>query len=141
MNLKEFRKIIDELDDSAGEDEYTIMLDIEPSPNGEYLVDIGEIFQSKMHSKQVKIEPLVELDTHKLPKRMNVEADLFSKITTIKCPTCDSVVGFHDKFCKHCGQPLYTREETHEYIVEMARERIAKEKALKKEMHQKKKNK
>ena len=136
MNLKEFRKIIDELDDNATED-YEIKLDIEPAPNAEYLVDIGEIYQSKMHSAQIKIEPLVELDTHKEPIRMNLKADLISRKTELRCPTCGRSVGGRDHYCRKCGQPLYTREETHAYIVEQAKERIAAEHAKLKERHEK----
>ncbi len=132
MNLKQFRQIIDELDDNATEN-YEIKLDIEPSPNAEYLVDIGEIYQSKMHSAQIKIEPVVELDTHKEPQRISLEANLIARKTELRCPTCGRNVGGRDHYCRRCGQPLYTREETHNYIVEQARERIAAEREKLKE--------
>lgn len=132
MKLKEFREIIDKIDDEASE-EYEVMLDIEPAADEEYLVDIGEIFQSKMHSKQIKIEPAVELDTHKTPKRIDLEADLISRKTELRCPTCGRSVSARDRFCRKCGQPLYTRAETHDYFVEMARKRIAQERALRRE--------
>lgn len=131
MKLREFRELIDKLDNEATED-YDVVLDIEPAAGKEYLVDIGEIYQSRMHSNQIKIEPEVELDTHKEPKRMDLKVNLAGRKTELKCPSCGRGVRARDRFCRKCGQPLYTREETHDYIVEMARERIAKEKAARK---------
>ena len=138
MKLKEFKEIINEITDDATGD-YEIKLDIEPAPNAEFLVDIGEIYLSKMHSAQIKIEPVVELDTHKEPLRMNLQANLIARKTDLRCPTCGRLVGGRDHFCKKCGQPLYTREETHNYLVEQARERIAEERAKLKEKRAKKK--
>ena len=138
MKLKEFRAIIDKLDDEATDD-YNVVLDIEPAAGQEYLVDIGEIYQSKMHSNQIKIEPVIELDTHKEPRRMDLRADLISRKTELRCPSCGRSVRARDHFCRKCGQPLYTREETHGYIVEMARERIAAERAARKAKREAKK--
>lgn len=140
MTLKEFKEIINQLDDGEAGD-YEIKLDIEPSPNAEFLVDIGEIYLSKMHSNQIKIEPVVELDTHKEPQRINLQANLIARKTDLRCPKCGRLVGGRDHFCKKCGQPLYTREETHNYLVEQARERIAKEREALRERRANKKNK
>lgn len=130
MKLSELKKIIDELALANGED-LDVVLDIEPNGTGEYLVDIGEIYKSRMHEGKVKIEPKIELDTHKEPMRMNAVATMPSKIIDLRCPRCNKILGARDHFCKHCGQPLYTRDETHEYLSEEARSLRQKAKELK----------
>jgi len=120
MKISKLKSIIDQIVETNKED-YDVVLDIEPKSNGEYLVDIGEIYVSNMHEGKVKIEPIIELDTHKLPMRMKLSSNMAMKIIEIRCPKCNKVISGRDKFCKYCGQPLYTREETHDYLVEESR--------------------
>ena len=121
MKLSELRKIIDRMDDNANED-FDVVLDIAPSEEEEYLVDLGSIYESKMHPCTIKIEPEIELDTHKVPKRMLIETAILSRAAELKCPNCRKKVGRSDRYCKQCGQPLYTAGETRETLRDEARD-------------------
>ena len=131
MKLDEFRKLIDELDDSSI-GEYDVMLDIDPNPYNEHLVDIGEIYQSRMHSAQIKIEPKIELDVHRDPVKMSIKTDI-SGASILRCPRCGRRLASSDQFCRKCGQPIYNKHETREILVEQAKERIAATRELRRE--------
>lgn len=137
MKLDEFRKLIDELDDSSI-GEYDVMLDIDPNPYNEHLVDIGEIYQSRMHSAQIKIEPKIELDVHRDPLKMSIKTDI-SGASILKCPRCGRRLASSDKFCRRCGQPIFTKHETREILVDQVKERKAAARDARKEQRAEKK--
>jgi len=105
MKLKDFRQIIDELDDSIQED-CDIVIDIDTRMNGVHLIDIAEIYHSKLDKSKVKIEPSIELFTEHSFNTYVAEEDNIYTQHELKCPKCGANYGPLDRHCRICGAYL-----------------------------------
>ncbi len=129
MKLSEFRKLIDEMDDKATQD-LDIVLDIDPRQNGEHLIDIGEIYRSKIDESKIKIEPHIELFTENSLNNFIVEEKNLFKRKELRCPNCHNVINATDRHCKYCGYALYTTSMSKKALKQEARELRANAKVL-----------
>lgn len=137
MKLSEFRKLIDEMDDKAGED-LDIVLDIDPRNNGEHLIDIGEIYRSRINPDKIKIEPYIELFTENSLSNYIVEDKKIFKRKEIRCPKCHNIIGATDTHCKYCGYAVHTTIQSKKALKQEKRELIANAKVLRQRMRSEK---
>ena len=136
MKLREFRKIIDRLDDEAKKQNYyedeDIMLDISPDKEDENNIDIGDVYKSNLSKNRIKIEPRNTVDRHRPARKTIRDRDIIIDQTNYFCPNCGKRVGKNDHFCRYCGQEMITYQEQERK--EQAEERTRHE--LLKEQHQ-----
>lgn len=138
MKLKEFRKIVDKIDDEAidnnNEDDKEIVLDILTEADDEYNIEIEDVYNSKLSANAVKIALKEKVDAHRNAKPIIKDRDIVIDQTNYICPSCGMKVGKHDCYCKFCGQELYNKDDLAEKEAEMTRreKRRAKREAKKK---------
>lgn len=137
MKLSEFRQIIDEIDDNTEED-LDIVLDIDPRNNGEHLIDIGEIYRSRINPDKIKIEPYIELFTENSLNNYVVEDKKIFKRKETRCPKCHNIIGATDSHCKYCGFAVHNTLQSKKALKQERRELISNAKVLRQRMRSEK---